>query len=190
LFLLKAGKNNAGARAVSSHTGSLAGEYTAYQAVFEQTGVIEVQTLAELINTAWALGVQPLPQGNKVGIATNAGGAAALLSDDLAENGYELAHISPEIQAELRKNLNPSAQVANPVDMLGQAEPQDYAWSLSQMIREPAVDVLVPILVPQALVDTLGVAKAWIDAAQQTQKTMLTLPGWRAQHWGSRSAFK
>jgi hypothetical protein len=47
------------------------------QAVFEQTGVIEVQTLAELINTAWALGVQPLPQGNKVGIATNAGGAAA-----------------------------------------------------------------------------------------------------------------
>ena len=174
VVLLKAGKNNAGARAVSSHTGSLAGEYTAYQAVFEQTGVIEVQTLAELINTAWALGVQPLPEGNKVGIATNAGGAAALLSDDLVVNGYELAHISPEIQIELRKKLNPSAQVANPVDMLGQAEPQDYAWSLSQMIREPAVDVLVPILVPQALVDTLGVAKAWIDAAQQSQKTMLT----------------
>jgi acetyltransferase len=174
IVLLKAGKNNAGARAVSSHTGSLAGEYTAYQAVFEQTGVIEVQTLAELINTAWALGVQPFPAGNKVGIATNAGGAAALVADDLAENGYELAHISPEIQAELRKQLNPSAQVANPVDMLGQAEPQDYAWSLSQMIQEPGVDVLVPILVPQALVDTLGVAKAWIDAAQQTQKTMLT----------------
>jgi len=118
--------------------------------------------------------VQPLPAGNKVGITTNAGGAAALLSDDLAENGYELARISPDIQAELRTKLNPSAQVANPVDMLGQAEPQDYAWSLSKMIKEPGIDVLVPILVPQALVDTLGVARAWAEAAAQTQKTMLT----------------
>ena len=174
IVLLKAGKSNAGAQAVSSHTGSLAGEYTAYQAVFEQTGVIEVQTLDALINTAWALGVQPLPTGNNVAIATNAGGAAALLADELAKNGYTLARISPEIQAELRTKLNPSAQVANPVDMLGQAEPQDYAWSLANLIKEPAVDVLVPILVPQALVDTMGVAKAWVEAAQQTEKTMLT----------------
>ena len=174
IVLLKAGKSNAGAQAVSSHTGSLAGEYAAYQAVFEQSGVIEVQTLDSLINTAWALGVQPLPRGDSVAIATNAGGAAALLADELAKNGYRLARISPEIQAELRTKLNPSAQVANPVDMLGQAEPQDYAWSLANLIKEPAVDVLVPILVPQALVDTMGVAKAWVEAAQQTNKTMLT----------------
>jgi acetyltransferase len=136
--------------------------------------VIEVQTLDALINTAWALGVQPLPAENNVAIATNAGGAAALMADELAKNGYTLARISPEIQAELRTKLNPSAQVANPVDMLGQAEPQDYAWSLANLIKEPAVDVLVPILVPQALVDTMGVAKAWVEAAQQTDKTMLT----------------
>ncbi len=174
IVLLKAGKSNAGAQAVSSHTGSLAGEYAAYQAVFEQTGVIEVQTLDALINTAWALGVQPLPAGNNVAIATNAGGAAALLADELAKNGYTLARISSDIQAELRTKLNPSAQVANPVDMLGQAEPQDYAWSLTNLIKESGVDVLVPILVPQALVDTMGVAKAWVEAAQQTDKTMLT----------------
>ncbi len=57
-------------------------------------------------------------------------------------NGYELAHISPEVQIELRKKLNPSAQVANPVDMLGQAEPQDYAWSLSTDDPRAGVDVL------------------------------------------------
>jgi acetyltransferase len=174
IVLLKAGKSNAGAQAVSSHTGSLAGEYAAYQAVFEQTGIIEVQTLDALINTAWALGVQPMPTGNSVAIATNAGGAAALLADELGNNGYKLAQISPKIQAELHTKLNPSAQVANPVDMLGQAEPQDYAWSLTNLIKEPAVDVLVPILVPQALVDTKGVAKAWVEAAQQTEKTILT----------------
>jgi len=174
IVMLKAGRNNAGARAVSSHTGSLAGSYTAYQAVFDQTGVIEVETLAELFNVAWALGTQKLPGGMRVAIATNAGGAAALLADNLALNGAELAELSPETQAGLRTKLNPSAQVANPVDMLGGAEPADYLWSLEQMMRDENVDVLAPVLVPQALVDPLGVAQAWAQAASQTQKTMLT----------------
>lgn len=174
IVLLKAGKSNAGARAVSSHTGSLAGSYTAYQAAFEQSGVIEVQTLSELFNVAWALGTQPLPKGNQVALTTNAGGAAALLADNLAFNGFELATISPQIQETLRSKLNPSAQVANPVDMLGQAEPADYLWSLSNMAQDTGIDVLVPILVPQALVDPYNVAQAWVDVAKKTNKTFLT----------------
>ena len=174
IVMLKAGRNNAGARAVSSHTGSLAGSYTAYQAVFNQTGVIEVETLAELFNVAWALGTQNLPTGKRVAIATNAGGAAALLADNLAANGAELAELSAETQTSLRLKLNPSAQVANPVDMLGGAEPADYLWSLEQMMRDDNVDVLAPVLVPQALVNPLDVAQAWAQAAAQTPKTMLT----------------
>lgn len=174
IVLLKAGKSNAGARAVSSHTGSLAGSYTAYQAAFEQSGVIEVQTLSELFNVAWALGTQPLPKGNQVALTTNAGGAAALLADNLAFNGFELASISPQIQETLRGKLNPSAQVANPVDMLGQAEPADYLWSLSNMDLDTGIDVLLPILVPQALVDPYSVAQAWVDVAKKTNKTFLT----------------
>jgi len=174
IVMLKAGRNNAGARAVSSHTGSLAGSYAAYQAVFDQTGVIEVETLAELFNVAWALGTQTLPQGKRVAIATNAGGAAALLADNLSANGAELAELTEDTQAGLRAKLNPSAQVANPVDMLGGAEPADYLWSLEQMMRDENVDVLAPVLVPQALVDPLGVAQAWAQAAAQTHKTMLT----------------
>ncbi|MEL7645728.1 MAG: acetate--CoA ligase family protein [Anaerolineaceae bacterium] len=174
IVMLKAGRNNAGARAVSSHTGSLAGSYAAYQAVFKQTGVIEVETLAELFNVAWALGTQNLPAGKQVAITTNAGGAAALLADNLSANGAELAELTMETQAELRSKLNPSAQTANPVDMLGGAEPEDYLWSLEQMMRDQNVDVLAPVLVPQALVDPLGVAQAWAQAAAQTRKTMLT----------------
>lgn len=174
IVMLKAGRNNAGARAVSSHTGSLAGSYAAYQAVFDQTGVIEVETLAELFNVAWALGTQTLPQGKRVAIATNAGGAAALLADNLSANGAELAELTEDTQAGLRAKLNPSAQVANPVDMLGGAEPADYLWSLEQMMLDENVDVLAPVLVPQALVDPLGVAQAWAQAAAQTHKTMLT----------------
>ena len=173
IVLLKAGKNNAGAKAISSHTGSMAGSYTAYQAAFKQSGILEVDTLADLFNLAWALGCQDLPAGNKVAIATNAGGAAALASDALAEFGMDLAAISPKIQENLRTRLNPSAQVSNPIDMLGGAEPQDYEWALGQVSLDPNVDALHPILVPQSLVDTMGVAHAWVKVAKETKKTFL-----------------
>ena len=174
IVFLKAGKNDAGAKAVSSHTGSLAGSYAAYQAALSQAGVVEVETISQLFNVAWALGTQPLPAGKRVAITTNAGGAAALAADSLAFNGFELAKISPEIQQKLRTKLNPSAQVSNPVDMLGSVNPEDYIWSLGNLDADESVDVLLPILVPQSLVDTLGVAKAWVEIGKQTNKTLLT----------------
>ena len=174
IVFLKAGKNDAGAKAVSSHTGSLAGSYAAYKSALKQAGVIEVSTINELFNLAWALGSQPLPKGKRVAITTNAGGAAALAADSLDFNGFELAKISSEIQARLREKLNPSAQVSNPVDMLGSVSPEDYLWSLGNLDQDEGVDVLLPILVPQALVDTVGVAKAWVEMSSQTEKTLLT----------------
>ena len=160
IVFLKAGKNDAGAKAVSSHTGSLAGSYAAYQAALAQAGVVEVETINQLFNVAWALGTQPLPRGNRVALTTNAGGAAALAADSLAFNGFELARISPEIQQKLRTRLNPSAQVSNPVDMLGSVSPEDYRWSLENLDADEGVDVLLPILVPQTLMDTLGITNA------------------------------
>ena len=174
IVFLKAGKNDAGAKAVSSHTGSLAGSYAAYQAAMKQAGVLEVSTIDELFNLAWALGSQPLPKGKRVAMTTNAGGAAALAADSLDFNGFTLAQISPEIQNRLREKLNPSAQVSNPVDMLGSVSPDDYLWSLDNLDDDDGVDVLLPILVPQALVDTLGVARSWVEIGNKTEKTMLT----------------
>lgn len=174
IIMLKAGRNEAGARAVSSHTGSLAGAYTAYQAALKQSGVIEVDTVAELFNTAWALGTQKLPAGKRVAIVTNAGGAAALASDSLAAHGFTLASISAETQAALRQKLNPSAQVANPIDLLGGATPEEYLWSLSQLQKDPGVDLLLPILVPQALVSSMDVAQSWVEAARLGEKPLIS----------------
>jgi len=159
VILLKAGRTSAGARAVSSHTGSLAGAHTAYQAAFAQSGVIEVDTVAELFDLALALDFQPLPQGERVALLTNAGGPAALASDSLAANGMQMADLSAETKALLRQNLNPAAQVGNPVDMLGGAEPPEYAMALKSVLADPGVDMAIPILVPQALVDTVEVAR-------------------------------
>ena len=121
VVVLKAGRSDEGAKAVSSHTGSLAGSHTAYQAAFQQGGVIEVMNATDLLNVSMALDWLKPPRGNRVVIVTNAGGPAALASDSLAENGNQLAHLSEKTQAKLREKLNPAAQVANPVDMLGGA---------------------------------------------------------------------
>lgn len=173
IVMLKAGRTDAGAQAVSSHTGSLAGSYAAYQAAFRQAGVIEVGDLPALFDVAWALSCQNLPEDNKVAIFTNAGGPAALASDSLAVNGFELAKISPNRQAQLAEQLNPSAQVNNPIDMLGGAEPQDFSHVLSTLLDDPAVNVLLPILVPQSLVNPGDVARAIVQNAKKTDKTTL-----------------
>jgi acetyltransferase len=173
IVMLKAGRTDAGAQAVSSHTGSLAGSYAAYQAAFRQAGVIEVGDLPALFDVAWALSCQNLPEDNKVAIFTNAGGPAALASDSLAVNGFELATISPKKQAQLAEQLNPSAQVNNPIDMLGGAEPQDFSHVLSTLLDDPAVNVLLPILVPQSLVNPGDVARAIVKNAKKTEKTTL-----------------
>lgn len=173
IVLLKAGRTSAGARAVSSHTGSLAGSHAAYQAAFLQSGVVEVQAVNDLFDVSQAFALQNLPKGNRVAILTNSGGPAALLSDSLANNGFFIADLSQKTMDELKKVLNPSAQVANPVDMLGGAEPHEYDIAMKLLIEDPQVDVVVPILVPQALVNPVEVAEMIAKNAESTTKTVI-----------------
>ena len=173
VVLLKAGRTEAGAKAVSSHTGSLAGAYAAYQAAFKQAGVIEVDNMAALFDIAWSLSCQTIPHGNQVVIFTNAGGPAALASDALAANGFALAEIPAEKQALLAEKLNPSAQVANPIDMLGGAEADEFEHCFKVLADQDDLDVLLPMLVPQALVNPADIARVIIKNAQQTDKTVL-----------------
>jgi acetyltransferase len=173
IVMIKAGRSDAGARAVSSHTGSLAGSYSAYQAAFTQAGVIEVENFSELFDVAVALDFQPLPAGGNTVILTNAGGPAALASDSLAAHGFKLVDLSEDTRATLRSFLNPAAQVANPVDMLGGALPEEYAKSIRAVLEDPNVDSALPILVPQAVVDTAGVAQSIVDASAAASKPVL-----------------
>jgi acetate---CoA ligase (ADP-forming) len=174
IVLLKAGRTSAGARAVSSHTGSLAGSHAAYQAAFQQSGVIEVDTVADLFDLTLALDTQPPPAGNRVAIITNSGGPAALASDSLANNGMQIANLSEETVNTLRQHLNTSAQVSNPVDMLGGAEPPEYALALEQTLADPNVDAAIVILVPQALVNPAHVAETICKGSKNSDKPVVT----------------
>lgn len=173
IVLLKAGRSGAGARAVSSHTGSLAGSYTSYQAAFKQAGVIEVQNWSELFDVAIALDFQPIPKGNRAVILTNAGGPAAITSDALANNGLVLEDLEEATKTELRKHLNPSAQVSNPVDMLGGVNGEMYGMAIRALMKDKNVDIVLPILVPHALTNSDEVAQAIVDASKGGGKPVL-----------------
>ena len=173
IVILKAGQSEEGAKAVSSHTGSMAGTMASYRAAFRQCGVIEAKNLQELIDIACALDFLPLPKGNQVCLITNAGGPAALVSDSIADCGLRLAALDMQTQNELKKMLNPAAQVDNPIDMLGGANEQDYSFALEVALDDPGVDTTVSILVPQALVNPLEVAKGIHSVQKEKNKPVI-----------------
>ncbi len=173
IILLKAGKSESGARAVSSHTGSLAGSQTAYSTAFKQAGVIEVDSLRSLLQTAMAFDFQPLPQNERAVIFTNAGGPAALLSDSLDAHGLSLEQLDEPIQQELKKKLNPSAQTMNPIDMLGGATEDEYGYAIATIQNRSNTGSLLPVLVPQALVNPMAVAEAICRETVGKDKTTL-----------------
>ncbi len=166
ILVIKAGRTQAGTRAVSSHTGSLAGEMAAYDAAFAQAGVLRVDTVEELFDHALALAYGPLPRGRRVAVVTNAGGPASLAADALEQAGMAMPATPPETQALLAAFTHPEAQLSNPVDMLGGAEPAQFEQAVAALLASDAFDAVLPILVPQALVDPAAVAEAIGRAAQ------------------------
>jgi len=175
IVMLKAGRTSAGARAVSSHTGSLAGSYSAYQAAFAQAGVIEAESLSDLFDISMGFAHLPLPKGPRVAMITNGGGPAAMVSDALALNGLQMADLTAETRDFLRPHLNPAAQIANPVDMLGAADAAEYAAGLKGILADPNVDIAIAILIPQALVNTNAVAQAICDQAKGQSKPVIAV---------------
>ena len=165
ILVIKAGRTQAGTRAVSSHTGSLAGAMAAYDAAFQQAGVLRVDTVEDLFDHALALAYGPLPAGPRVAVVTNAGGPASLAADVIEQVGLLMPPTPASVQAVLAGFTHPEAQLANPVDMLGGAEPAQYEQAVAALLASDAFDAVLPILVPQALVDPLAVAEAIARAA-------------------------
>ncbi len=87
---MKSGRTPAGSRAASSHTAALASSDVAVDALFAQAGVIRVDTLEELLDTAQLLSAQPVPAGRRVAVVSNAGGPGILAADACAGAGLEL----------------------------------------------------------------------------------------------------
>jgi acetyl coenzyme A synthetase (ADP forming)-like protein len=160
VLALKAGATSAGSRAAGSHTAALAGSDTAVDALFHQAGVLRARTLEELVDAAALLSSQPLPQGPRVGVITNAGGLGILAADACEAAGLELPALTEETQAALAAIAPREASFANPVDLLGSATAETYEAAIEPVLADPNVDALVILFVPPVVATADDVAAA------------------------------
>jgi acetyltransferase len=162
--LMKAGRSQEGARAVSSHTGALAGSDRAFDAAVRQAGALRVSTLEELFDVARALVRGRTPPGRRVIVLTNGGGLGILATDAARDAGLEVSSLSPATRARLSAVLPPHAATLNPVDLIGDATPSRYGDALHALAGEPGS--LVVMLAPQASTDAAGAARAILGATR------------------------
>ncbi len=173
IIALKAGSTVLGARAASSHTGSLAGSDRVYDAIFEQCGVLRVETLEELFDYVRAFSSQPLPAGKNVAIITNSGGPGILATDSCTHYGLNVTPLSPKTVQTLKKVLPPTASFNNPVDLIGDAHHDRYEVSLKEVLKDKNVHSSIVILTPTAFTDVEKIATSIVNTAKAYKKPVL-----------------
>ncbi len=160
IIVIKPGRTEGAARAAASHTGSLTGSDEVLDAAFRRSGVLRVNNISDLFYMAEVLSKQPLPRGPRMTIVTNAGGPGVLATDALITEGGELTDVSPDAMKAYNELLPSAWSHNNPIDILGDAEPERYAKALEIAARDPNSDGMLVILTPQAMTDPTQTAEA------------------------------
>ena len=173
IIVIKPGRTEGAAKAAASHTGSLTGSDEVLEVAFRRSGVLRVNSIAELFYLAEVLGKQPRPQGRSLTILTNAGGPGVLATDALITNGGELAKLSPETMAAFNQLLPAAWSHNNPVDILGDASPERYAKALEIAAKDPNSDGILVILTPQAMTDPTKTADELVPYANSLGKPVI-----------------
>lgn len=173
VVILKVGITQAGAKAASSHTGSLAGADIAYGAAFKRAGVIRAENFEALFDYAQAFAAQPLPRGKRVAVITNAGGPGIMAADAAESIGLKMVTPSDKAKAALRKFLPAAASVNNPVDVIGDAPPELYIESLKVLQEEEDIDGIVVVVTPQNMTEPSRLAEL-LAATHNRKKPLLT----------------
>ena len=173
IIALKAGRTNDGASASASHTGALAGNDEAFNALFKQAGVIRVGTVEELFIYAAAFAHNEKLEGDQIAVISNAGGPGVLVTDELVMRGLKIAHFTPETTDILRKSLPQAANIHNPVDVLGDAKSDRYKSTLEAVVQDPNVDGLIVVLTPQSMTDVNETAIVLSNVKATTKKPIV-----------------
>ncbi|MBU0484198.1 MAG: acetate--CoA ligase family protein [Proteobacteria bacterium] len=180
VVILKSGTTKAGMKAASSHTGVLAGSETAYGAAFKRSGVVRADTFEALFDYATAFAMQPLPKGNRVLIITNAGGPGTMAADAVEKAGMRVAELDRNTHTSLREKLPGAASFGNPVDVLGDADPERYVVALLAAQDDPDVDAIIIILTPQAMTKAAETARAIAENLKGDKPVLVSFMGGHA----------
>jgi len=175
IIVIKSGNTDAGARAVSSHTGTLAGSARAYESAFKQSGIVRADTIRDFFNYAVAFSYQTLPKGKKVAIITNAGGPGIMATDACERNNIMMATLEKETIEKLKDFLPGEANFYNPIDVLGDALADRYRKTLEVVVKDNNVDAVIVLLTPQAMTQNLETAKAVAEVIESQENKILVL---------------
>ncbi len=185
IIILKSGRTSAGAGASASHTGALAGNDAAYEALFNQSGVIRAYNISELFNYIRIFSNNPIKSAKNLAIITNAGGPGVLAIDAVMEDALVPAVLSEETKKKLSAALPAAANIHNPIDIIGDAMADRYQASLEAVLSDNNVDSVLVILTPQAMTEIEATAEALVAAKKKFGKPVaaafmgeeLVLPG-------------
>ncbi|MFM8305260.1 MAG: GNAT family N-acetyltransferase [Actinomycetota bacterium] len=169
IVAVKSGRTPAGARGAGSHTAALAAPDVAVDALFEQAGVVRVDTLEELFDTAMLLAHQPLPAGRRVAIVSNGGGPGILAADACVARGLEVPELSEETRARLAEFTSPDAGLRNPVDLVASARADVFERALHVVLDDDDIDAVIVIFVPPLVTTTEEIAGAILAATDRPE---------------------
>ena len=175
IIAIKVGRTKEASKAAASHTGALTGDDATIDAIFQRAGVIRVDTIEELFDTAELLSktASAPPKGRNLAVLTNAGGPAALATDSLIRSKGKLSEMGELTMHKLNALLPAHWSHGNPIDILGDAEAERYGHSLRAILEDPNTDGVLVILTPQSMTQPLATAQAIIEVQKATSKTVL-----------------
>ena len=173
IIVIKPGRTEGAAQAAASHTGSLTGSDEVLETAFQRCGVIRVDSISDVFNISEVLSKQPIPQGHRLTILTNAGGPGVLATDALILGGGELSELSQDTLTSLDEFLPKAWSHDNPVDILGDADPQRYSQAVEITAQDTDSDGLLVILTPQAMTNPTATAEVLKPYAQRFDKPIL-----------------
>ncbi len=173
IIAIKVGRTAEAARAAASHTGAMTGSDAVLDAALARAGVLRVDSIGELFDMAEVMAKQPLPNGPRLAILTNAGGPGALAADALVLRGGMLAELDAKTLQALDGSLPAHWSHGNPVDVLGDADAARYGGALRTLMAAPQADGLLAVLTPQAMTDPQAIAQALVAAARDGEKPVL-----------------
>ncbi|QFY09931.1 GNAT family N-acetyltransferase [Nonomuraea phyllanthi] len=168
VLMVKSGRGQAGGRAVRSHTAAAATPDVAVDALARAAGVIRLDSVSELIDTATLLAAQPLPAGRRVAIVGNSGGPQAMAADACERHGL----LVPELPVRL-PDARAAAALGNPVDLTADATAAEIGAAVEALAASPDADAILVVYTPPFGDGVEATRQAIADAAKRAAKTVL-----------------
>ncbi len=173
ILAIKSGRTIEGAKAASSHTGALASSDEVYDSLFHQCGVLRVETFEEMFDYARAFANQPLPKSNRMAIVTNAGGPGIMAVDACIRHGLQLSSFDEKTTSALKAGLPQTANINNPVDVIGDAREDRYKVALEAVLADENVDGVIVISTLQAMTSIKEISEVIGDITAKHQVPVL-----------------